>query len=74
MTKNKTILLIEDNPDDERLTLMGFKKNGIVNDIIITRDGVEAVDFNGFTEAIKHLGMFWLLLNEATKSMQEIYN
>lgn len=39
------ILLIEDNPDDEALTLRALKKNNIANKIIITRDGVEALEF-----------------------------
>lgn len=39
------IALVEDNPDDEALTLRALKKNGIANDIVVLRDGVEAVDF-----------------------------
>jgi two-component system, response regulator len=39
------ILLVEDNPDDELLTLRAFKKNNIGNDIIVAHDGVEALDF-----------------------------
>lgn len=39
------ILLVEDNPDDEALTLRAFDKNKIGNDIIVARDGVEALDF-----------------------------
>jgi two-component system, response regulator len=39
------ILLVEDNPDDELLTMRAFKKNNIGNDIIVARDGVEALDF-----------------------------
>ncbi len=42
---NKIILLVEDNPDDEALTLRAFKKNHIANDIIVVRDGAEALDF-----------------------------
>ena len=43
------ILLIEDNPDDEALTLRAFAKNGIENPVVVARDGVEAIDclFNG---------------------------
>ena len=39
------ILLVEDNPDDEALTLRAFKKNNILNQIVVCRDGAEAVDF-----------------------------
>jgi two-component system, response regulator len=39
------ILLVEDNPDDEALTLRAFKKNNIRNDVVVARDGVEALDF-----------------------------
>jgi two-component system response regulator len=42
---NKVILLVEDNPDDEALTLRAFKKNNIGNEIIVARDGVEALDY-----------------------------
>lgn len=39
------ILLVEDNPDDEVLTLRALKKQNIANEIMVVRDGVEAVDF-----------------------------
>jgi CheY-like chemotaxis protein len=142
LVKDKTILLVEDNPDDEELTIRALRKNGIVNELVVARDGVQAldylfgrgewvgrdtsampavvlldlklprvdglevlqnmrsdprtelvpvvvltssreeqdilksyslrvnsyvrkpVDFTQFTEAVKHLGMYWLLLNE----------
>jgi two-component system, response regulator len=41
----KMILLVEDNPDDEALTLRAFKKNNIGNEIIVAHDGVEALEF-----------------------------
>jgi len=41
----KFILLVEDNPDDEALTLRALKKNNISNDVHVARDGVEALDF-----------------------------
>ena len=39
------ILLVEDNPDDEELTLRAFKRNNISNDIVVARDGAEALDY-----------------------------
>lgn len=39
------ILLVEDNPDDEALTLRALKKNNITNKIVVARDGVEALDY-----------------------------
>jgi len=41
----KTALLVEDNPDDEELTLRAFRQLSITNDIIVARDGVEALDY-----------------------------
>jgi two-component system response regulator len=41
----RTILLVEDNPDDEALTLRALKKNNILNEVIVTRDGVDALDY-----------------------------
>ena len=43
--KDKVILLVEDNPDDELLTLRALKKNNITNQVIVARDGVEALDY-----------------------------
>lgn len=45
MAKSATILLIEDNPDDEALTVRALKKNNIANEIVIARDGQEALDY-----------------------------
>ena len=42
---DKTILLVEDNSDDEILTLRAFKKNKIANKVIVVHDGVEALDY-----------------------------
>lgn len=43
--ETRPILLIEDNPDDEALTLRALQKNNIKNDVVIARDGVEALDY-----------------------------
>ena len=43
--ENKMILLVEDNADDEELTLRALKKNRIGNKVFIVRDGAEALDF-----------------------------
>jgi two-component system response regulator len=42
---NKTILLVEDNPDDEELTVRALRKSNITSELVIARDGVEALDF-----------------------------
>ena len=42
---DKLILLIEDNPDDEALTLRALSRNGIRHQIEVARDGVEALDY-----------------------------
>jgi two-component system, response regulator len=44
MTAN-AILLVEDNPDDVALTLRAFARNNILNDVVIARDGIEALDY-----------------------------
>ena len=134
--KEKIIMLVEDNPDDIELTLRALKKSNILNEVIVARDGLEAldllfgekkilpqvilldlklpkmdglellkriradertrllpvviltsskeendlingyklgansyirkpVDFNQFAEAVKNLGLYWLILNES---------
>jgi two-component system response regulator len=42
---DKTILLVEDNPDDEALTLRALKKNRILNEVVVARDGLAALDY-----------------------------
>jgi two-component system, response regulator len=43
--ENKTILLVEDNPDDVALTMRAFKRSHLMNPVVVARDGVEALDF-----------------------------
>lgn len=39
------ILLVEDNPDDEALTVRALRKNNLRNELVIARDGAEAIDY-----------------------------
>ena len=43
--KERVILLVEDNADDEALTMRALSKNNITNKIVVARDGVEALDY-----------------------------
>ena len=43
--RDKVILLVEDNPDDEALTLRALKKNNIRNEVVVARDGAEALEY-----------------------------
>jgi CheY-like chemotaxis protein len=43
--EEKIILLVEDNPDDVELTLRAFKRNNILNKVVVAKDGVEALDY-----------------------------
>ena len=43
--RSKMIMVVEDNKDDEELTMRALKKAAVTNDIIVTRDGSEAIDF-----------------------------
>jgi CheY-like chemotaxis protein len=42
---SKVILLVEDNPDDELLTLRALRKNEVLEEVVVARDGVEALDY-----------------------------
>jgi len=54
--KNKTVLLVEDNSDDEVLMLRALRKNNIESTVHVVRDGQEALDF---------------LLDDPNKSVEE---
>lgn len=43
--KNKIILLVEDNPDDVKLTLRALNKSNILNEVVVANDGVRALDY-----------------------------
>ena len=43
--RDKIILLVEDNPDDELLTSPALRMNNVLNEVVVARDGVEALDY-----------------------------
>lgn len=45
MTDERIILLVEDNPRDEELTLRALHKSHVLNPVVVARDGVEALDY-----------------------------
>ena len=73
----KVILLVEDNPDDEALSLIALKRDHVLNDSSHEeRDVIEGyklgansyvrkpVEFTQFAEAVRQLKLYWLVLNE----------
>jgi two-component system response regulator len=45
VVRDETILLVEDNPDDELLTRRALKKSNVCNEVVVARDGAEALDY-----------------------------
>jgi two-component system, response regulator len=45
MTTTRPILLVEDNPDDEALTMRALQRHNIANPVVVAHDGVEALDY-----------------------------
>lgn len=45
MTRGRTILLVEDNPDDVDLTIRAFERSQLLHEIVVARDGLEALDY-----------------------------
>lgn len=45
MNKKMTILLVEDNPDDEELTRIAFEESKLLNELVVARDGAQALDY-----------------------------
>ncbi len=45
MVRDETILLVEDNADDELLTRRALRKNNVCNEVVVVRDGAEALDY-----------------------------
>ena len=61
MPQVRTILLVEDNPMDEELTIRAFQKCNSVNQIVVVRDGAEALDYLLAADAARALPQLILL-------------
>lgn len=59
MNKKMMIMLVEDNPDDEELTLVAFEESRLLNEVVVARDGAEALEYlldpAGKGHALPHL-------------------
>jgi two-component system, response regulator len=64
--RDKRILLVEDNPKDEALTLRALRKHNLQSTVVVMRDGVEALDYllppDGAAEPLPHLVLLDLKL------------
>jgi two-component system response regulator len=60
--KHKTVLLVEDNPDDVELTIRALKKNHLLNNLVVARDGAEASDLLFGTESSEPMPLPELIL------------
>ena len=60
--RRKYILLVEDNADDEVLTLRALKKHNIGNEVVVARDGAEALDYLGKADFLPELVLLDLKL------------
>jgi two-component system, response regulator len=56
--REKTLLLVEDNPVDEALTLRALEKHNVGERIVVVRDGATAIEY------LLGKGLYWLLVNE----------
>ena len=45
IARNKVVLLVEDNPDDEELTRLAFDNSRLLNELVVVRDGAEALEY-----------------------------
>jgi CheY-like chemotaxis protein len=52
MDGNKVILLVEDDPDDAVLTIRALKRSNVTNELVVVKDGVEALDYLFGTDAV----------------------
>ena len=63
MIRKMAILLVEDNPDDEELTRIAFQESNLANELMVARDGVEALDYLLDPEGKGHLLPILVLLD-----------
>src|SRR5215208_5958229 len=69
----KVILLVEDNPDDELLTLRALKKTGVQNEVVVAHDGVEALERLRSDERTRRLPVVILTSSREQQDMLDGY-